>query len=292
MKTQSAILFSLSLLGFMTCLASIMAPYFFSRRSLTPVKAEESSAPTASSAFDPLPPLPQIPQSATHENATASNLANDVSPVAQTSVLNNESYDQQRLILLNVSASDVDRNSAINTLSRLHHGNLESDLIDILHRKNERERFRAFAAQHLGSIAVDKGTSPEDRQVAERELEYLLKDTDRSVRREAFGALSRLRNLLAMDIIKDGLVNNAWSSDRDLMIECLFEQGSMDRMSEIRPFLKDKDPVVRIAALHVLGEWRDQESRATFEEAAASDVQRVNRAGRRALERLALAIDH
>ena len=243
---------------------------------------------TASSA---LVPLLFLPKTVPRENEAANNLAHEVSPVAQAAVLNNASGEENRIILLDVSASDVDRNSAINTLSRLHHGSLTSDLVVILHRKNERERFRAFAAQHLGSIAVDTDASPEDRPVAERELEYLLEDADRSVRREALGALSRTGNPLATSIIKDGLLNNAWSSDRDLIIECLFERGNAERMSEIRPFLQDKDPVVRIAALHVLGEWRDQDSRTTFEEAATSDVQRIRRAGRQALERLASTVN-
>jgi hypothetical protein len=194
--------------------------------------------------------------------------------------------DPRRGILLDSGAGDTSRNSAIDDLYAVRDPHLVEDLIAIVHRRDERPRFRAFVAQHLGVIVCDGAADLMDRETAQAELLALLDDTERAVRREALRSLSIIDHPVALEMLEGGLVSDAWLQDRDLIIECLFEKNRRDKIQEIRTFIQDPDPVVRIASIHVLGEWSDRESRAGFLLAAASDNARLRRAGNRALERL------
>ena len=54
----------------------------------------------------------------------------------------------------------------------------------------------------------------------------------------------------------------------------------------IRNYARDPDTVICIAAIVTLSQWGDQASRPAFQEAVASDIPRLQRAGRAALARL------
>ena len=73
---------------------------------------------------------------------------------------------------------------------------------------------------------------------------------------------------------------------RDLAIRCVHDLDLREHIPAIRKHVRDPDEVVRIAAIVALSQWGDEESRPAFEEAAKSDVVRLQRAGKAALERL------
>ncbi|MBA3937064.1 MAG: HEAT repeat domain-containing protein [Planctomycetes bacterium] len=198
--------------------------------------------------------------------------------------------NRDRTIFLDVTQGDTERNEAMNRLLAAKNTILQQDLLTILARSDERSRFRAFAAQFLGVLASDESLPDDAHQIALDALKSLLTDRDRPVRREALQALVRNADPIAMGMLSTALTDAAWSADRDLIIRCLFESNAVAKMSEIRTFLHDPDPVVEIAALYVLGEWKDVVSQADFATASRSKNIRIQRAGSLALQKVSGAM--
>jgi hypothetical protein len=196
-----------------------------------------------------------------------------------------------RSVLMEINAGDTERNDAINFL-RLHQDpSLTMDLITIIRRPNERPRFRAFAAQFLGSIVCERDTDASLRLLANETLHELLFDRDRAVRRESLRSLTINKDPTVLSIIDAGLTDTAWAQDRDLIIQCLYELHRIDMMCEVRRFLSDSDPIVQIESLYVLGEWHDMNSRDAFIQATTSSNPRIRRAGALALSKVDAHLD-
>lgn len=150
------------------------------------------------------------------------------------------------------------RNEAINLLRRSQHPGLVAELIAVLDDELETERFRGFAAQHLGIILYD---GDDDSAVITQRLRLALHDRHLDVRRETLRALERVADPEAIALLAGGLAPEAPEDVRDLVIRAAYRAGRRDLAPEIRPYLTGEDPVIRIAAIYVLGQWRDEASR-------------------------------
>lgn len=179
---------------------------------------------------------------------------------------------------------DTVRHEAINLLRRSGHPGLGDELLALLGRAEEGERFRAFLAQHLGADLP--GLRDPERERVRAELRAALDDRHLAVRREALFWLARARDETALQRLERPLADPAFVELRATAVNCLLELERSDRVAELRPLAHDPDPAVRIAALNALGMWRDEASRASFEEARGSAVERLQRAGALALRRL------
>ena len=194
-----------------------------------------------------------------------------------------------RMVLFDTQDSDTVRNEVINVLRWSRFAELAKDLLVVLGNPNEKERFRCFAAQHLGALLDD---CDEDRRPSLLAgVRFLLRDRHTGVRREALLALVRQRDPVGRETAVQWLTEPTSAVDekgevRDLAIRCVHELELKEHIPVIREYLRDRNEVVRIAAIVALSEWGDEASRPAFEEAAASSVVRLRRAGRGGLERL------
>lgn len=183
---------------------------------------------------------------------------------------------------------DAVRNEAANLLRRSHVRDVDQHLLAVLASPLEKERFRSYAVQHLGDLMREllDGTKADDlagARTIQDALAKALTDPYFMVRSEALMALARERDPRANAIIRSGLTDPQWSQGQDLLIRCAKEAGLTDLIPTIRPLAYSTNDVVRIAAVNVLAQWRDEASRPAFEEASRSAVPRLQRAGTLAL---------
>lgn len=177
------------------------------------------------------------------------------------------------------------RNEAMNLLWRSQYEPFAATVIALLDRPFESERMRAFFTQHLG-ISLLQTTDRLQRRIRERLVEAL-RDRHLAVRREAIGALAEVRDPTVIAALESGPGASAWEGMHDLAIHLCHQLDLKQHLVAIRIQAAAEDQQVRIAALYVLGQWRDLASRPMMEKAAASPVFQVRRAGEMALTRLA-----
>lgn len=183
---------------------------------------------------------------------------------------------------------DAVRNEAANLLRRSGIAEVDQHLRVVLASPFEKERFQSFAAQHLGDMMRElrNGTTPEQvarARLIHDDLTHALSNPHFMVRSEALMALARERDPRAAAIIRKGINDPQWSQGQDLLIRCAKEAELTDLIPSIRPLAYSPNDVVRIAAVNVLAQWRDEVSRTAFEEASRSAVPRLQRAGTLAL---------
>jgi HEAT repeat protein len=185
---------------------------------------------------------------------------------------------------------DTVRHEIANLLSRSNYALLEACLVKIVDNPAEKERFRSWAVQHLGTLLLDENASGDRRALTER-LRILLSDRHRYVQREALLALSRLDDAAVPDQVRDMLSDPAPDADpmRDFAIRIAYDYNRRELIPLIRPYAHSTNDIIRIAAIVALSQWGDEESRPAFEEAASSPGIRLQRAGTAALARLATA---
>ena len=173
----------------------------------------------------------------------------------------------------------------MNLLDRCNYKYLPALVVSVMDSPLEKPRFRAFATQRLGMLsAPDEHTV---NAVLAARLRDALQDKHVEVRREALLALTRIRDAQAVTIVRGGLQDPKWSDSRDLIIRCLYDLDEQSSMADIRRYLSSSHEQERIAALFVLGEWRDKASALAFSTAADEPSNpRVRRAGLRAQQRL------
>ena len=186
-----------------------------------------------------------------------------------------------RVLLDNRLEGDSIRNECIDLLRRSEFPDLGDLLWSFLNRSDERERFRAFLAQHLGIELIS--AIGQSRSVLRARMMVLLDDRHLAVRREALGALVAIRDSEAVDIVRDGLKGPRWQDARDLIVHSAFALGLSNMRDAIRPLMHDQDTEVRIASVHALGAWDDEPSRGTITECASSEIPRLRRAAEHAL---------
>jgi HEAT repeat protein len=194
-------------------------------------------------------------------------------------------------VLRDSSDLDAIRNEAANLLRRSKVKNLEDHFYAILKNPAEKERFTSYAIQHLGDMMTEyrDGTANDSMARAatiRKQLSAALTDPRLMVRSEALLALTRERDPTAVAIIRKGLTEPAGDQGQDLLIRCAKEANLTDLIPAIRPLAYSENQVVRIAAVNVLAQWKDEASRPAFEEASRSTIQRIQRAGDLALRLL------
>lgn len=186
---------------------------------------------------------------------------------------------------------DAIRNEAANLLRRSKVKNLEDHFFAILKNPAEKERFTSYAIQHLGDMMTEYRDGTANDSMARvtairKQLSASLTDPRLMVRSEALLALTRERDPTAVAIIRKGLTEPTGDQGQDLLIRCAKEANLTDLIPAIRPLAYSENQVVRIAAVNVLAQWKDEASRPAFEEASRSTIQRIQRAGDLALRLL------
>ena len=197
-------------------------------------------------------------------------------------VKHSEDIPAVRAVLLDTNDGDTERNEVANLLRRTNYKGLTEDLISILNNPAEGPRFRSWCIQHLW-MNHEKADAEEQQKIHETLLQAM-EDRHLPVRREALLALHRLGDPKALAMAVQWL--NGKEGVRDLAIRVIRERNLREYIETIRNYARDPDPVVRIAAIVTLSQWGDQASRPAFQEAAASDIPRLQRAGRLALQKL------
>ena len=183
---------------------------------------------------------------------------------------------------------DAVRNEAANLLHRSQVTGLEDHLLAVLASPHEKPRFLSYAVQHLGNLLQDfRANNTDDTIARERAVAAgvvkALQSPHVMVRSEALLILARERDPQAAQIIRSQLANPATDYPRELLINCAKDAELRDLIATIRPLAYAENPVVRIAAIQALAQWRDEASRPAFEEASRSTVARLQRAGTLAL---------
>ncbi len=191
-----------------------------------------------------------------------------------------------RRILLDVREGDTLRNEAANLLQRSGVSELAADLRAVLANPAERERFRSFAAQHLGIVWLAGGGRDEDLRAALREL---LADRHVAVRREALLALARGGDAAVGPRLAAILAGEEGGGMRDLACRIAADLDRRDLLPDIRPLAGTAagDPVVQAAALRALVALEDPAAPELCRAALASPESKVSAAataGLRVLE--------
>jgi HEAT repeat protein len=189
-------------------------------------------------------------------------------------------------ILKDTTDSDTVRHEAASLLARSGYPKLIDDLIAILMNPAERPRFRGFCVQHLWMN--HEAADAKQKLRVETVLQERLGDPDVSVQREALLALARLGHPEGKRMAEQWLTDPAAEDNRDMAIRCMATLNNRERIPEIRGCLRTTNAIVRLAAITVLSDWGDTESRGAFEEAAVSGQERLQHAGKLALKKLDL----
>ncbi len=189
-----------------------------------------------------------------------------------------------RFVLLDTQDDDTVRHEVANLLRRSGYRGLTADLISILNNPAEKERFRSMCIQHL--YLNHAGAREGERKTIRTTLHTSLEDRHVKVRREALLALHRLKDPKAEELALAWLSDQKETGVRDLAIRIVREKDLRDQIGTIRKCVRDENPVVAIAAIVTLSQWRDEASRSAFDEAARSSHPRLQRAGKAALARL------
>ncbi len=187
-------------------------------------------------------------------------------------------------VLLDTEDHDAVRNEAANLLRRSGHEGLTDDLVRVLHNPGEGPRFRSFCIQQLWQNSRKAG--PEELKKIRTVLRKALQDEEVKVRREALLALVRMHDPKGKEAAVKWLTDDEAEGVRDAAIRCVRELDLREHIPAVRSYARDPDVTVRIAAIVTLSQWGDEESRPAFEEAANSEVVRLQRAGKAALKRL------
>ena len=278
---------------------SSVAP--IAKSDITPKPSSQPVLPVNGGTEPPVPvplpskPLPHIETSNVSLRQFADKTATDRLPInfpAQVPLVT-EPNDIQLALQVLRDPTDLDsiRNEAVNLLRRSHYQDLSQQLIEITNDPRERERFRSYAIQHLGDMMKEfrEGTADDDTnraQIIRDHLAIALKDRHSMVRSEALLALTRERDPRAADLIRQGLREPPGTVPQDILIRCAKEAQLTDLIPTVRPLAYSENQVVRIAAVNVLAQWKDEASRPAFEEANRSTIARIQRAGELALRLL------
>jgi hypothetical protein len=185
---------------------------------------------------------------------------------------------------------DTERHQGVELLRRSRYAALDDLCWTLVQSPDERERFRAFLTQYIGLGCMAEISEPRQALIVDR-LRILLDDRHRAVRRQALHSLVRVEDEFAAAIVHAGLDDPKWRDCRDLIMQCAHALDDRLLIPAIRPLAYDEDVTSRVAAINVLGRWRDEVSRGAFAEAGESSILRVRRAAQLALAQLDNAKD-
>jgi len=188
-----------------------------------------------------------------------------------------------RRILRDPREGDTIRNEAANLLYRSEVSELADDLKAVLVHPLERERFRSFAAQHLGVIWLGGGA--EDPALRD-DLRRLLTDRHPAVRREALWPLAQGNDPLAVDTAVKLLSDPGAGGMHDLCCRIAALKGLEDLLPRIRELAAEAEEVPRSAALHALAALGGAAEKSLIARAVDDENPRVAAAARAALTAL------
>jgi hypothetical protein len=196
---------------------------------------------------------------------------------------------------------DTERHEVAQLLIRSKCSDLPATLSKVLDSPEEKPRFRAFAMQYWGELA--KEAPPEFKANMLDRMKAALNDKNYEVRCQALQNLCRLKDPagketaikwlmeykpacvdkdgkpVAPELERGGILNAA--------IRCCKDLDLKDQVPAIRPFARDSNEIIRIAAIVVLSDWRDKESLPAMQEAAESKSPRLNGCGKMAVAKMA-----
>ena len=253
--------------------------------------AEPSPLPARQTTPPPLPPPPQLQTGNQtllrfvnrHADAVAPRLGADflvlVPRIETASEVSAVAY-----VMEDWNEDDAIRNEAMNLLRRSQYEPFETRVLALLERPYEQERIRAFFVQHLG-LSLSQATDDLRLRLRDRLVEAA-HDRHLAVRREAIAALAEIRDPFVSTALEQGPEAPAWDDMHDLAIYLCHRLDLKHHVASIRALASTDNQQVRVAALYVLGQWRDQNSRALMTAAAASPILQLRRAGEMALRRL------
>lgn len=185
-------------------------------------------------------------------------------------------------VLLDETDDDTVRNEAMNLLRRFRPDLLDANLLQVINR-DEPERIRSFACQHLGVSLVSQGSASPLLPV----VRNLMRDQHVAVRREALFALFQVKDAPAIEAIRSGLSDERFAGQQDLAIRLLFELGAKDKMPAIREFIKSQVEAECIVAINVAASWKDAESIPLINSRADDAVPRIRETAQAAIQSLA-----
>jgi hypothetical protein len=155
-----------------------------------------------------------------------------------------------RRLLRDVREGDTLRNEAANLLNRSGiAADLAEDLRAVLAHPAEQERFRSFAAQHLGVLWNQAGSAS---SALRNELRSYLSDAHVAVQREAILALSRGQDAVVLGWVQAVLDDPSRAGVLDLACRIAAEQGFVTLLPRIQTLVASSDPVVQRAARHAV----------------------------------------
>ncbi len=164
---------------------------------------------------------------------------------------------------------------------------LAEHLVHILRDPKESELMRKYAVQHLTYAAQDAQDETKRQWVVSR-IEEALNDRSDLVRCRALRALTRLENPRVLEVSERLLLDNKESSViRQTAIHTIGHFKARQHIAALRLLAEGHEDIdIRIAAIAVLGDFRDAESRAVFEAAARSKRYGLKSAGQVALRKI------
>lgn len=248
--------------------------------------SEKPSEDVDAAEEDYIPPSPKAPELTGFVDRTErirERIPEDITS-SISSIRHSGDVDAVVSVLMDTRDSDTARNEAANLLRRSGYEGLIDRLIEVLDRPEERARFRGFCVQHLWRNLGEADRDQQEKVMAR--LRRAVDDRDVPVRREAVLALVRMEDIKGRETAIKWLLDEDADDVRDLAIHFVHRLGLRDHIPAIRRHLYDKKEPVRIAAIVVLSQWGDEQSRPAFETAAESSSTRLQRAGKLALRTL------
>jgi len=189
-------------------------------------------------------------------------------------------------VLLDVFDDDSIRNEAAELLARSNYPRLVERLEEVLHNPQESERFRGWAVQHVGTNA--RSAQGQDLAIATMILRGCLNDAAIPVRREALLALVRIDDQIgrqsAIELVRSD--DPAAINTQDIALRCLGMMNERKYLLEVRRLAKASNANVKIAAINLLADWRDVDSKPLIENCLLAKEFILRVVAQRALERI------
>ncbi len=182
----------------------------------------------------------------------------------------------------------VARNEAMNLLRRsAYKPQLPEELVRLMKDPAETDRFRSYCLQGMMTCAMGEPDASKAR-VTELIEPYLAAPTV-EVRRSALRALTLLDHPKALELALVAYLNE--KEDPEIRVASIHTIGHFkkaDAIPQLREVAaKEKNADIRVAVIAVLGQFKDEGSRALFEAAMKANSSGVRTAGKAALKQLA-----
>ncbi len=198
--------------------------------------------------------------------------------------------DALLVVLMDRGDAHTARNEAMLKLRRSpYQPRLAGKLIEILESPEETLLMREYAIQHLMYVAQDEASAGRSKQWIASQIAARLSGGEVKLRRAALRALTILADQRALE----AAVRMFQDPKQEALLrrEAVYTLGRFKAKSlipSLRSLAADEqaDVGIRIAAIAVLGDFKDEESRLIFQTAIKSDKRHLKSAGKVALKKL------